>query len=181
METWTKRTVFFDHQVIQGFWYSILYKVTAQNKVKAALINVFVLKWKEIRYKQTHSIRIICFILRLDSPKISTWICIFGLIIHDLLYKVTFLYAERVDGPVAGVDDAVLCTSSHDSMVDWQASIFGDVQLPAKLPDKWQTHSSHLDMRGVREGGLERWRGECRGSRCHVYAHRKQQKGIRKE
>lgn len=67
----------------------------------------------------------------------------------NCLLQVTFLYAERVDGPVAWVYDAVLCTCSHDSMVDWKARVFGNVQLPAELSDKWQTHSSHLDERGV--------------------------------
>lgn len=58
----------------------------------------------------------------------------------------TFLYAERVDGPVARVYDAVFCACGHDSMVDWEAGVFGDVQLPAELPDKRQAHRSHLDQ-----------------------------------
>lgn len=79
-------------------------------------------------------------------------------VIYDLLLKVTLLYAEWVDGPVAWVDDAVLRASSHDGMVDWEAGVFGNVQLPAELSDKRQTHRSHLDERG--EGGE---RGRLRG------------------
>lgn len=88
------------------------------------------------------------------------WICYgYDYIIHDVLLEVTFLYAEWVDGPVAGVGDAVLCTSSHDSMVDWKARVFGNVQLPAELSDKWQTHSSHLDKRGEERRLREMKRG----------------------
>lgn len=81
-----------------------------------------------------------------------------GLLIHDLLFKGTFLYAEWVDGPVAWVDDAVLGTGCHDSIVDGKAGVFGNVQLPAELSDERETHGPHLEERGVREEGLVLWR-----------------------
>lgn len=72
---------------------------------------------------------------------------------------VTFLYAERVDGPVARVDDAVLLAGGHDGAVHGEAGVFGNVQLPAELSDEGQTHRSHLSDRGGR--GEERLRGRC--------------------
>lgn len=35
----------------------------------------------------------------------------------------------------------------HDSVVDREAGVFGDVQLPAELSDKRQAHGSHLEER----------------------------------
>lgn len=49
---------------------------------------------------------------------------------------LTFLYAERVDGSVARVDDSVFGTGGHDGVVDGETGIFWNMQLPAKLTDK---------------------------------------------
>lgn len=68
---------------------------------------------------------------------------------------VTFLDAERVDGSVARVDDAVLGAGRHDRLVDGQAGVFGDVQLPAQLAHKGQAHGSHLAGEGRGGGGRE--------------------------
>lgn len=47
----------------------------------------------------------------------------------------------------------------HDSAVDWEAGIFGNVQLPAELADKGQPHGPHLEERrrftGMEGGGAE--------------------------
>lgn len=79
-------------------------------------------------------------------------------VLQSVSLQVTLLDAEGVDGPVARVDDAVLGAGCHDSAIDGQAGVFGNVQLPAELTDEGQTHGSHLD--GVRgRGGIRQRRG----------------------
>lgn len=58
--------------------------------------------------------------------------------------NLTFLDAERVDGSVGRVLDAVFGTGGHDGLINWQAGGFRDVQLPAELSDERQTHGSYL-------------------------------------
>lgn len=70
----------------------------------------------------------------------------------DLIRELTFLYAERVDGPVARVDDSVLGTGGHDGAVHREAGVFGNVQLPAELTDKRQPHGPHLQEMSGRDG-----------------------------
>lgn len=58
--------------------------------------------------------------------------------------NLTFFDAERVDGSVARVLDAVFSTGGHDGLIHWQAGVFRDVQLPAELSHEGQTHGSYL-------------------------------------
>lgn len=56
----------------------------------------------------------------------------------------TFLNAQGVNSPVAGITDAIFGTGGHDGMVDRQTGLFRDVKLPAHLTHKRQTHGPHL-------------------------------------
>lgn len=69
----------------------------------------------------------------------------------DVTPELTFLDAERVDGSVAGVDDSVVGAGGHDGVVDREAGVFGNVQLPAELAHKRQAHGPDLEER---EGGV---------------------------
>lgn len=61
-----------------------------------------------------------------------------------LTLQPTFLDAQRVDGSVAGVDDSVFGAGGHDGVVDREAGVSGNVQLPTELADKRQAHGPHL-------------------------------------
>lgn len=88
----------------------------------------------------------------------------------SLPLNVTFLNAEWVDGPVTWVDDAVFGASSHDSLVHCKAGVFGNVQLPSELADKWQAHSSHLEGGGhihtEEQAVSKNYRTEIEWNRC---------------
>lgn len=56
----------------------------------------------------------------------------------------TFLNAQGVNSPIAGITDAIFGTGGHDGMVDGQTGLFRDVKLPAHLTHKRQTHGPHL-------------------------------------
>lgn len=56
----------------------------------------------------------------------------------------TFLNAQGVNGPVAGIADAIFGPCGHDSVVDGQTRLFRDVKLPAHLTHERQTHGPHL-------------------------------------
>lgn len=73
----------------------------------------------------------------------------------DVTPELTFLDAERVDGSVAGVDDSVVGAGGHDGVVDWEAGVFGNVQLPAELAHKRQAHGPDLEERGWGYSGPE--------------------------
>lgn len=73
----------------------------------------------------------------------------------DVTAELTFLDAERVDGSVAGVDDSVVGAGGHDGVVDREAGVFGNVQLPAELAHKRQAHGPDLEERGRGYSGPE--------------------------
>lgn len=56
----------------------------------------------------------------------------------------TFLDAQGVDGPVPGVDEAVLGACSHHSLVHGHTGWLGHMKLPAQLPHEGEPHGPHL-------------------------------------
>lgn len=67
----------------------------------------------------------------------------------------TFLDAQGVDGPVAGIDEAVLGPCGHQGLVHGQAGWPRGVQLPAQLPDEGQPHGPDLGARHSSDPGQE--------------------------
>ena len=51
----------------------------------------------------------------------------------------TFLYAQRVNGAVAGIPDVILFTNTHQLLVNFDGRRAGHVQLPAELADERQS------------------------------------------
>ena len=65
----------------------------------------------------------------------------------------TFLDAQGVNGPVAGIDEAVLGPRGHQGLVHGQAGWPRGVQLPAQLPHEGQPHGPDLGARHSSDPG----------------------------
>ena len=57
--------------------------------------------------------------------------------------RISLFNAERVDGSVTSVDEAVRLTGLHDLSVDLSSVLSGNVKLPAELTD--EAHSECQD------------------------------------
>ena len=59
--------------------------------------------------------------------------------------RVSLFNAERVDGSVGSVDEAVRSSGLHHVSVDGHARLVGDVQLPTHLTDEADPESKDLN------------------------------------
>jgi hypothetical protein len=68
--------------------------------------------------------------------------------------RVSFFNAERVDGSVGRIDEAVRSSGLHHVTVDGHARLVGDVQLPTHLTHEANPESKDLKSKSFLYGNL---------------------------